>query len=137
MATKMSALVEDWMTTEVITTTSGTSLEDADSLLEERGIRRLAVVDDGDLTGLLSLGDVRAAKYTAAADMADFAQSPTVGDLMSPDPVTIPRSASIGLAAQTMLQLKVTGLPVVDDMGQLCGLLSSADLFRFIVKTTN
>ncbi|MFP6680579.1 MAG: CBS domain-containing protein [Gammaproteobacteria bacterium] len=35
-----------------------------------------------------------------------------------------------------MLQLKVSGLPVVDEDGRLCGLLSASDLFRYIVNTT-
>lgn len=133
----MSEIVQDWMTQSVITTTSDTTLEEADGMLDENGIRRLAVVDDGILTRVCSLGDVRAAKATASADMTDFAGPPRVGDLMTPDPITIPQTASLGLAAQTMLQLKVSGLPVVDEDGKLCGLLSESDLFRHIVKSTD
>lgn len=130
----MSEIVQDWMTQNVVTTTSDTTLDEADALLDDNNIRRLCVVDDGVLTGVLSLGDVRAAKASASADMTDFAGMPTVGDLMTPDPITIPQTASLGLAAQTMLQLKVSGLPVVDEDGVLCGLLSESDLFRYIVK---
>ncbi len=133
----MSEIVQDWMTQSVITTTSDTTLEEADQILEDNSIRRLAVVDDGILTGVLSLGDVRAAKATASADMTDFSGPPQVGDLMTPDPITIPQTASLGLAAQTMLQLKVSGLPVVDEHGKLVGLLSESDLFRYIVKSTD
>ena len=99
----MSEIVQDWMTETVITTTSDTTLDEADEMLDDNGIRRLAIVDDGVLTGVLSLGDVRAAKATASADMEDFAGPRRVGDLMTPDPVTIPQAASLGLAAQTML----------------------------------
>lgn len=133
----MGELVQDWMTQAVITISSDASLDDADTLMRESGVRRLAVVDDGELTGVLSLGDVRAAKATASADMSDFAQQSTVGNLMTPDPITIPETASLGLAAQTMLQLKVSGLPVVDENGALCGLLSEADLFRYIVQNSD
>ena len=132
----MSELVENWMTTTVVAAAPDTTLEEADNLLTEQGIRRLAVVDDGRLTGVLSLGDVRAAKASAAADMDGTAPQPIVRDLMTPDPITIPPTASLGLAAQTMLQLKVSGLPVVDDNGDLCGLLSESDLFRYIVAST-
>jgi len=130
----MGELVQDWMTTTIITATAEMTLDEADALLIEQGIRRLAVVEDGLLLGVLSLGDVRAAKATASADMSDFAQQPLVGALMTPDPITIPQSASLGLAAQTMLQLKVSGLPVVDEHGALCGMLSESDLFRYIIK---
>ncbi|MGR9091383.1 MAG: CBS domain-containing protein [Gammaproteobacteria bacterium] len=132
----MGEKVENWMTVDVVAVAPDTSLEEVDALLTERGIRRLAVIDDGTLLGVLSLGDVRTAKASAAADMSDFSQEPTAADLMTPDPITIPRSASLGLAAQTMLQLKVSGLPVIGDDGKVCGLLSESDLFRYIVATT-
>lgn len=133
----MGEIVENWMTTEVIAIAPDASLKEADALLTAHGIRRLAVIDDGKLVGMLSLGDVRAAKASAAADISGFSPEPGVADLMTPDPITIPRSASLGLAAQTMLQLKVSGLPVVDGDGEMCGMLSTSDLFRYIVATTN
>jgi acetoin utilization protein AcuB len=131
----MSEQVQQWMTEAVVTVCSKTSLDDAAALMDSHAIRRLAVVDDDRLTGILSLGDVRAAQAGASADMNDFAQLPAVGDLMTPDPISIPYTTSLGLAARTMLQLKVSGLPVVDEDGELCGLLSASDLFRYIVKT--
>jgi acetoin utilization protein AcuB len=133
----MSERVLDWMTEAVVSVSSDTSLEDAAALMNEHGIRRLAVVDDKQLTGILSLGDVRAAKAGVAADLNQHAERRTVGDLMTPDPISIPYNASLSLAAQTMLQLKVSGLPVVDEDGALCGLLSESDLFRYIVKNTD
>ena len=133
----MSELVQDWMSVVVVTANSDTTLEEADEILSEQNIRRLAIVDDNRLVGVLSKGDVRAAKATASADMTDYAQQPLVGDLMTPDPITIPQTASLGLAAQTMLQLKVSGLPVVDEHGELCGLLSESDLFRYIVEKSD
>ena len=133
----MAPLVQDWMTNTLVTVTSDMTLDEADDLLEEHGIRRLTVVDNGTLAGILSLGDVRAAKAAASAGSADFSAQPLVGTLMTPDPVTVPKTATLGLAAQTMLHLKVSGLPVVDENGTLCGMLSASDLFRFVVKMSD
>ncbi len=132
----MHDLVSDWMTPNVISVSASTSLEEAASLMRQRNIRRLAVIDAEILVGILSLGDVRAAMATASAsaDTAEFNHTPRVGAIMTPDPITIPLTASVALAAQTMLQLKVSGLPVVDMDGRLCGLLSESDLFRYIVE---
>ena len=116
----MGDLVKDWMTNVVVTVGSDTTLDEADEILRENGIRRLAVVDDGRLTGVLSLGDTRAAKAAASADMTEYAKEPCVGSLMTPDPITIPETATLALAAQTMLQLKVSGLPVVDEDSMAC-----------------
>lgn len=130
----MHDLVSDWMTPNVISVSASTSLEEAANLMRTRNIRRLAVIDAEILVGILSLGDVRAAMATASADTAEFNHTPRVGAIMTPDPITIPLTASVALAAQTMSQLKVSGLPVVDMDGRLCGLLSESDLFRYIVE---
>lgn len=130
----MNHQVRDWMTPNVISVPPTASIEEADDLMNSRQIRRLAVIAGSELAGILSQGDVRAAKATAAGDMAQTANLPTVAAIMTPHPITIPQSASVALAAKTMLQLKVSGLPVVNDTGELCGILSESDLFRYIVE---
>jgi acetoin utilization protein AcuB len=129
----MNELVRDWMTPNVISVTPESTIDEADAIMSERGIRRLAVLQNAELAGILSLGDVRAAKATASADTGDFNRAPAVGAIMTPNPITISDSATVALAAKTMLQLKVSGLPVVDADGTLCGILSESDLFRYIV----
>jgi CBS domain-containing membrane protein len=52
-----SILVKDVMTNDVVTTTSDTSLADAASLMAERKIGCLPVVDDDALVGILTEGD--------------------------------------------------------------------------------
>ena len=130
----MNHQVRDWMTPNVIAVPPTATIDDADTIMNDHHIRRLAVVDGAELTGILSQGDVRAAKATASADASKRATHPTVNAIMTPHPITIPQSASVALAAKTMLSLKVSGLPVVDDDGQLCGILSESDLFRYIVE---
>lgn len=130
----MKELVRDWMTANVISVAPTTEIEEADAIMQSSGIRRLAVLEHTHLVGILSQGDVRAAMATAAADFSEYKRAPTVGDLMTPDPITVPETATVALAAKTMLQLKVSGLPVVDKDGHLCGLLSESDLFRYIVE---
>lgn len=128
--------VQEWMTATVVSISPEATIDDADALLVDHEIRRLTVVDDGELTGVVSQGDVRVAKATAAADRSESAAPPTVGTIMTPDPISIPATATIALAAQTMLQVKVGGLPVVDQNGELCGILSESDLFRYIVTNS-
>ena len=127
----MSELVRDWMTSTVVAIESTTELISAEELMADHEIRRLVVVDEGELVGVISESDVRDAK--SSSDGTRF-NGLKVADVMADDPVTVPESATIALAAQTMLQLKVSGLPVVNDYGDLCGVLSEADLFRFIVE---
>ena len=55
---------------------------------------------------------------------------PTVGELMSIEPITIGVDEAIGSAEQLMSLREVTGLPVVDRTGRLKGVLSQTDIVR-------
>lgn len=52
----------------------------------------------------------------------------TAQDVMSKDPVSISANAEIAEAARLLLEKKFNGLPVVDDDGQLVGILCQSDL---------
>ncbi len=55
---------------------------------------------------------------------------PTVGELMSIEPVTIAVDESVASAEQLMSHRGITGLPVVDRVGRLKGVLSQTDIVR-------
>ncbi len=58
------------------------------------------------------------------------APSPSVGELMSIEPITIGIDEAIGRAEELMSERAVTGLPVVDRIGRLQGVLSQTDIVR-------
>ncbi len=132
----MNEIVRDWMTANVISVGPTTSINEADEIMQSKGIRRLAVIENAELTGILSQGDVRAALAATGPEPGNLTPAPSVGTIMTPNPITISETATIALAAKIMLQLKVSGLPVVDDAGALRGILSESDLFRYIVAQT-
>lgn len=51
-------------------------------------------------------------------------------DLMTPRVITIGPDASIAEAARTMLENRISGLPVVNAAGQVVGIISEGDLLR-------
>jgi len=51
--------VKDWMTTNPATTASCTKLPDAYWLMIQKKIRRLLVVDDEHLVGIVTIDDLR------------------------------------------------------------------------------
>jgi CBS domain-containing protein len=59
-----------------------------------------------------------------------MSQSRTVGEIMTPNPISIVESASLAEAAGILDSKKITGLPVVDADGLLVGVLSQTDLVR-------
>ena len=54
----------------------------------------------------------------------------TVGDVMTPNPITIAETASLAEAAAILDNRKISGLPVLDASGALVGVLSQTDLVR-------
>jgi len=50
--------ISDIMTSNLITVTSASSIEECMELMTGKYIRHLPVVDDGKLTGIISIGDV-------------------------------------------------------------------------------
>lgn len=49
-----STTAEEFMSEDVVTTESGTSVHDAALLMREHSVRRLPVVDDGELVGIVT-----------------------------------------------------------------------------------
>jgi len=59
---------------------------------------------------------------------------PTVGELMSIEPVTIAVDESVTSAERLMSSRGITGLPVVDRVGRLQGVLSQTDIVRALAS---
>jgi CBS domain-containing protein len=57
-------------------------------------------------------------------------QARTVGEAMTPDPISILETTSLAEAARILDARKITGLPVVDPEGTVVGVLSQTDLVR-------
>ena len=132
-------LVKDWMSSDPITITWNASVIDAYQMMVKHEIRRLPVVDEETLVGIVTLGDVR------VADPSEFAGPDTkviravYGDLgldrvMSRPVVTVEPNTTIQKAARLMLNNKIAGLPVVEE-GRLVGILTESDLFQVLVDT--
>lgn len=52
------------------------------------------------------------------------------GDIMTRDPVRVQAGTPLSVAAQLMIDHRVSGLPVVDANGQVIGMLTEGDLLR-------
>ena len=131
--------VTKWMTGPVITVPAEATIIDADQLMTEHGIRRLPVLENNRLVGIISRGDVREARASAATSLSMWELNYliarlTVKKIMTKDVTTIMPSYTVADAADIMLNQKVSGLPVVDVSGNLLGILTESDIFRIIVE---
>lgn len=131
-------IVRHWMTPNPITITPQTTLPEAQRLMDEHYIRRLPVIKQGNLVGIVTRGDIRAAQASNATTLSVcelnylLDQIPAK-EFMAYKPITISPDASIAEAARLMLQYKVGGLPVVEN-GELVGIITETDLCRLLMR---
>ena len=132
-------LVRDWMTPNPVTCPSDTPLPEAHRLMLERRIRRLPVVDDGELVGILTLGDARGAQASEATSLSVFELNYLLDKLpvrhvMHKPVITVAPEATSANAARLMLEHKIAGLPVVE-AGRVIGILTESDIFRLMAES--
>ncbi|MBD5557018.1 MAG: CBS domain-containing protein [Desulfovibrio sp.] len=134
-------LIRNWMTPEVITVTPDTSLLKLGKLMRDHGVRRLPVLDNGRVVGIISDRDVRDASPSKATTLDMYEMHYLLAeikakDIMTPRPVTIKPTDTVEKAAMIMLDRKIGGLPVVDEKGELVGIISDQDVFKALVNIT-
>ena len=132
-------LVKKWMTPDVITITPETTLPEAHKLMTDYQIRRLPVVKDGRLVGIVTRGDIRGAEASDATSLSVWELNYLLSQLkikgiMTRRSIVISQEATIDEAAQVMLKHKISGLPVVDLHGELVGIITESDIFRIVVQ---
>lgn len=153
----MAKMVANVMTRDLLTVHPETPLQEAIQLLAKNRISGLPVVtEEGELTGILSESDLMwqatgapLPAYIMLLDSVIYLKNParydeelhkalgqTVGEVMSHDkPVTIQPTSSIRDAAQLMHNKKVSRLPVVDESGELVGILTQGDIVRALAES--
>ena len=140
--------VRDLMTEEVVSVTPDTSLRAAASLLAERRISGMPVVNDSaEVVGVLSEADILVKAGGSVArnrllgwlldpdvGLEDKIRANTVGEAMSAPAVTIAPQRSVHEAARLMVGEDVNRLPVVE-AGTLVGILTRADVVRAFTRS--
>ena len=144
----------DIMTTDVITVTKDSSLQDLARILYENHINGVPVVDDdGRLIGIICESDlIRKNKklhiptVVAIFDAIVYLERPgkfekevqrvnatTVEDLYTKDVITVDEKTPIDEIATLMAEKKIYTIPVMDG-DRLVGIIGKADLIRTLIS---
>jgi acetoin utilization protein AcuB len=134
-------LVEYWMKKKVITIDAGDSMLDATKKMKERGIRHLPVLRKGKLVGIVTDRDLKKASPSDATtlevhELLYLLANIKVEEIMTKNPFTVPRNYTVEEAAQILLTKKISGLPVVDEEGNVIGIITQTDLFKVLIALT-
>jgi acetoin utilization protein AcuB len=138
MLVKMT--VRDWMTESVISVPPDTPIAKAHQIMKKNKIRRLPVIKDGRLLGIVTIGDIREATPSDATTLSIWELNYLwaqlkVENVMSRKVLTVTADEPLINAAQIMLESKISGLPVLDNANQIIGIITESDMFRMLVKS--
>lgn len=130
------------MTAPVITVTPETHCKDAAAVLVRHRISALPVVDaNGGLVGLVSEADLLTLETTPDPRSQETPLSARsaplprlVGEVMTPEPLTVDEDSDLGRVAQQMLEANVKRFPVLRG-NTLVGIVSRHDLVKVMART--
>lgn len=114
--------VRNWMSAPAIALPPEVTASAALAFLEKRRIRRVPVVEDGKLLGIVTKSDLLGTgkKHSSVT---------TIANVMTRNPRTVQQEETLETAASLMLNEKISGLPVLDG-DRLVGIITESDLFR-------
>jgi len=139
-------VVEDYMTSSVISTTPGTRIEGATKIMVRNGLRRIPVTGEerktphpetDKLVGIVTSTDVLEflGKNTAfekiITNNADEVLNTSISDIMEKNVITSDIYTRLGDVVSIMKKEDIGGLPVVRD-DELLGIITERDILRAI-----
>jgi CBS domain-containing protein len=131
--------VESFMSPNVVTAPAQTTIEKMTRMIIQKGFRRMPVVQDGVLMGMVTASDIM--KYLGSGEAFEKVVTGDIGEVMSqPIKILIKRSllttekkVDLGQAARKMLDSDIGSLPVMDK-GSLVGILTERDYVKALAE---
>lgn len=125
------------MSTDIEYIQVGQKLSEVHHLMVNMGIHHVPIVDGKKLVGLISFVDIMklnlvlqgASEYTIGAIID---QQFTIREVMTTELVTIGHGETVREAADKLSGGDFHSLPVVDDEGEIAGIVTSTDLIRYL-----
>ncbi len=134
----LQGVVEDYMTTDIITFDEDDDLADICECLANSDFRRVPILHQGSLTAIISRSDIirTCNSIFRAQNMAERAARREIGplacDVMKRSMLTVKRQTDIYETMEILATMDVTGLPVVDDHMNLVGMVTEKDMLRLL-----
>jgi CBS domain-containing protein len=126
--------VRDVMASPVVTVAPDAALKEVASLLVERRINAVPVVDAGDrLIGIVSEADLLSLE-TGQVAAAGGAPPHSAGEVMRQSVYTVTGDTDATAAARLMLRHRLKSVPVVD-ADQVVGMVTRRDLLRLLARS--
>jgi CBS domain-containing protein len=134
---KKNEPIKKVLTKDVITTHVGEAVSHVRHVFAEKGFHHMPVVSGNKLIGMITSSDILGISVegvpsdTRSMD-AYLDHQFTIEGLMRKDLQTLSPKSTVADAAEALSEGNFHAVPVVDDKGNLEGLVTSTDLIRFL-----
>lgn len=134
---KKNEPIDKILTRDVATAHIDQKVSDVRKLLATSGFHHVPVLSGKKLIGLISASDILGISVEGVgSDVrsmdAYLDHQFSIEELMKKDLRTLPVKSTIADAAEALSDGSIHAVPIVDDEGQLVGLVTSTDLIRFL-----
>ncbi len=131
--------VRDYMKSPVFTVTPDTLIDNAMEMMREKHVRRLPVVENGKLVGLVTRDIIREAAPSPSAALTLWGlhyrlSCMKVRDVMITDVIAVHPDDTIKEVVAISEKHRIGTFPVVDANGNLVGILTNTDLLHILAK---
>jgi CBS domain-containing protein len=130
--------VEEAMSQKVLATNPSTTIFEAVKTMTTQGFRRLPIISDKKLVGIVTVMDVlryfgskQVFQHLQAGSMTQVLQTPVM-EIASKKVITVEPQMDVGVAAKLMRENNIGALPVVEN-SKLVGIITERDFFKIIV----
>jgi acetoin utilization protein AcuB len=134
-------LVKNWMSKDVVTVDAEDSMQHAINAMKEHSIRLLPVLKKGKLVGVVTDRDLKRASPSDATtldvhELLYLIARIKIKDVMTKKPITVLENHTVEEAAEVLLKNGISGVPVLNDQGQVVGVITQHDLFKVLIALT-
>lgn len=132
--------VKDFMTRKVVYISPDTTVAHAADLMREQKLRRLPVIENDRLVGLVTEGTMAEAQPSKATSLSIYEMNyllnkTKICDIMIKDVITVEPYASLEDAVYLMMTHNIGVLPVAEN-GYLSGIITDKDVFRTFLEVS-
>jgi CBS domain-containing protein len=125
------------MSDNIVTALPKTTVFEAEKTMSGQGFRRLPIVVDGKVVGIITSMDI--VRFFGSGQVYKYLRSGTLGQVLSTPALeiatkhvsTISPDADIGQAAKVMREKRIGAIPVVES-DKLVGIITERDFFKVI-----
>lgn len=131
--------VKDWMKKDVITVEESCTVLDAMHIMRENNIRRLPVLKNGKLVGIVTEKDIKGFTPSKAStldiyEVHKIVAKTLVREVMTREVITVSPEDTIERAALILRDMRFGGLPVVEKDDKIVGIITAVDIFDVFVE---